>query len=276
MIYQFITKNRVKNLSLKKTCRIFLVSPSGYFKSLKLKENSKQQKKEKIIRAFKLHKGRYGYRKIYHYLSQNKEFAFSACQVRYTLKESGLKARKARLFKAISTQSDESCPAIERVFRIGEAVPTAINQVWGSDITYLKAAGGHFLYLAIFLDFYSRKVVGWDISSSLSAEVVLRAFYAAVKTRVVREGLIIHSDRGVQYTSGEFRKKLKELGFIQSLSRRGNCYDNAYCESCFSLLKRELGHKIYESLDEAGIFLSGLKVGTIHTDFIRLWVIEAL
>ena len=93
--------------------------------------------------------------------------------------------------------------------------------------------------------------MGWDISSSLSAEVVLRAFYAAVKTRVMREGLIVHSDRGVQYTSGEFRKKLKELGFIQSLSRRGNCYDNAYCESCFSLLKRELGHKIYESLDEA-------------------------
>ena len=106
--------------------------------------------------------------------------------MRYTLKESGLKARKARLFKAISIQSDESCPAIERVFRIGETVPTAVNQIWGSDITYLKAAGGHFLYLAIFLDFYSRKVVGWDISSSLSAAVVLRAFYAAVKTRGVK------------------------------------------------------------------------------------------
>ena len=211
MIYQFITKNRVKNLSLKKTCRIFLVSPSGYFKSLKLKENSKQQKKEKIIRAFKLHKGRYGYRKIYHYLSQNKEFAFSACQVRYTLKESGLKARKARLFKAISTQSDESCPAIERVFRIGETVPTAVNQVWGSDITYLKAAGGHFLYLAIFLDFYSRKVVGWDISSSLSAAVVLRAFYAAVKTRGVKEGLIVHSDRGVYIR--RIQEKVKRIGF---------------------------------------------------------------
>ena len=109
----------------------------------------------------------------------------------------------------------------------------------------------HFLYLAIFLDFYSRRIVGWDVSHSLSSKVVLMAFYGALRVRTVREGLIVHSDRGVQYTSGTFQEKLKDLGFVQSLSRRGNCYDNAYCESCFSLLKRELGHKIYKSLSEA-------------------------
>ena len=69
----------------------------------------------------------------------------------------------------------------------------------------------------------------------------------------MRKGLIVHSDCGVQYTGGEFQKKLKDLGFVQSLSRRGNCYDNAHCESCFSLLKRELGHKVYESLNEARV-----------------------
>ena len=105
--------------------------------------------------------------------------------------------------------------------------------------------------MAVFLDFYFRKIVGWDLSYSLSSEVVLRAFYSALKTISARKGLIIHSDRGVQYTAGGFRKQLKDLGFVQSLSRRGNCYDNAYCESCFSLLKRELGPKIYGSLNEA-------------------------
>lgn len=253
MIYQFITENKVKNLSLKKACRVLSVSSSSYFKNLKLKEQRAQSntKKERIVKAFNLHKGRYGYRKVSHYLTKNREFSCSPSQARHTLKEYGLKARKAKPFKPVTTQSGKSCPAMGRVFRSAETVLTGVNQVWGSDITYLKAIGGSFLYLAIFLDFYSRKIVGWDVSHSLSSEVVLRAFYAALKRRTVREGLIVHSDRGVQYTSGEFRKKLKELGFVQSLSRRGNCYDNAYCESCFSLLKRELGHKVYRNRNEA-------------------------
>ena len=91
----------------------------------------------------------------------------------------------------------------ERVFKTGETKLTALNQVWGSDITYLSAEAGFFLYLVVFLDFYSRKIVGWDVSSSLSGQFVLRAFYRALKTRSVRKGLIIHSDRGCQYTAVE-------------------------------------------------------------------------
>lgn len=253
MIYQFITENRVQNLSLKKACRVFSVSSSGYFKNMisKKQQTQDKQRKEKIIRAFKLHKGRYGYRKISYYLSRHREFPCSPSQTRHALKEHGLRARKSKPFKPITTKSDKSCPTMKRVFKSGETILTSINQVWGSDITYLRLMGGKFLYLAIFLDFYSRRIVGWDVSYSLSSEVVLEAFYSALKTRFVREGLIVHSDRGVQYTAGEFRKTLKGLGFVQSLSRRGNCYDNAHCESCFSLLKRELGHKAYESLNEA-------------------------
>ena len=252
MIYQFITENKIKNLSLKKACQVLSVSPSGYFKNLKAqKQTQNNRKEEKIVKAFELHKRRYGYRKIFHYLNRNSDFLYSPAQVRHILKKRDLKARKARPFKPVTTQSGKSCPAIGRVFKSGETVLTAVNQVWGSDITYLKVIEENFLYLAVFVDFYSRKIVGWDLSHSLSSEIVLRAFYGALKTRTVREGLIVHSDRGVQYTAGEFRKKLKELGFVQSLSRKGNCYDNAYCESCFSLLKRELGHKVYESLNEA-------------------------
>ena len=139
----------------------------------------------------------------------------------------------------------------ERVFKTGKTRLKALNQTWGSDITYLSSESGCFFYLAVFLDFYSRKIVGWDLSSSLSVQLVLRAFYRSLKTRSVSKGLIIHSDRGSQYTAGEFRKKLEEFGFVQSMSRKGNCYDNAYCESCFSLLKRELGFKVYGSMSEA-------------------------
>ena len=253
MIYQFITENRGKNLSLKKACRVFSVSSSGYFKTMKCTKQQVQNKKreEEVVRAFKLHKGRYGYRKVSHYLTRRREFPCSLSQARHALKEYGLKARKAKSFKPTTTQSDKSCSAMGRVFKSGQTVLSSVNQVWGSDITYLKVIGGSFLYLAIFLDFYSRRIVGWEVSHSLSSGVVLRAFYGALKTRSVKEGLIVHSDRGVQYTAGEFRKQLKELGFVQSLSRRGNCYDHAYCESCFSLLKRELGHKVYVSLSEA-------------------------
>ena len=94
----------------------------------------------------------------------------------------------------------------------------------------------------IFIDFFSRKIVSWGLSSSLSAEFVLKAFNKAIDARSAQKGLVVHSDRGVQYTAEEFRKRVKELGFEQSMSRTGNCYDNAYCESCFSLLSRELGH----------------------------------
>ena len=255
MIYQFITENRVKNLSLKKTCFVFSVSPSGYFKSLKLKRKQIQnnRKKEEVAKAFRLHKGKYGYRKVFHYLNRKRGFSGSSSQVRHTLKEYGLRARKPKPFKPITTQSDKSSSKGVRVFKVGETVITRVNQVWGSDITYLKAIGGNFLYLAVFLDFYSRKIVGWDVSHSLSSEVVLKAFHGALRVRSVKEGLIVHSDRGVQYTAREFQKELKNLGLVQSLSRRGNCYDNAHCESCFSLLKRELGHKVYESLNEARV-----------------------
>ena len=238
---------------MKKACRALSVSPSGYFKNRKrTREQVKNKKRgEEIVRAFNLHKGRYGYRKVFHYLTRKREFSCSFSQARSVFKEYGLKARKAKPFKPITTQSDKSCSGIGRVFKSGETVLTSVNQVWGSDITYLRVIGGDFVYLAIFLDFYSRRIVGWEVSCSLSSEVVLRAFYNALKTRLVSEGLIVHSDRGVQYTAGEFQKKLRDFGFIQSFSRRGNCYDNAYCESCFSLLKRELGHKVYESLTEA-------------------------
>ena len=251
MRYSFIAENKPSTLSMEKACTCLSVSRSGYFKHLKVQRNQDKLTEQEAVKAFHLHKEMYGYRKVYHYLQQS-DISCSLEQVRRLLRQQGLRARKARPFKPVTTKTDPHNSSFsERVFQVGKTRLTELNQVWGSDITYLKAVEGKFLYLAVFLDFYSRKIVGWDLSSSLSGQLVLRAFYGAVKTRFVRKGLIIHSDRGCQYTAGEFKRKLEELDFVQSMSRTGNCYDNAYCESCFSLLKRELGPKVYGSINEA-------------------------
>ena len=151
----------------------------------------------------------------------------------------------------MTTCTDKISSISPRVFQIEQTYVTKLNQVWSSDITYLKAEGNRFLYLGVFLDIFSRKVVGWELSSCLSGEFILKALFQGVRTRSVEGKLIIHSDRGVQYTSAVFRNSVKDLGFVQSMSRKGNCYDNAHCESFFSLFKRETRNKVYGSIVEA-------------------------
>jgi transposase InsO family protein len=114
------------------------------------------------------------------------------------------------------------------------------DQKWVSDLTYLPTTEG-WLYLAVVLDLFSRRVVGWAFSSSLESRVVLDALRMACQQRCPGQGLVFHSDRGVQYASFDFRQALSRLEAVQSMSRKGNCWDNAPCESFFSTLKLELG-----------------------------------
>ena len=250
MKHRFIFKHKPKYLAVKRACQAIGVSPSGYFKSLKRRPANLDLRGETVQSAFRIHKGLYGYRKVSHHL-RNAGISCSVDQARYIMNQQGLKARFAPSFKPQTTSTMDKHPFSQRVFKVEEMAVTAINQVWGSDITYLKAYGGKFLYLAIFLDFYSRRVVGWNLGYSLYSELVLRAFNRAIETRSVKKGLIVHSDRGVQYMAKEFRENLRKYGFIQSMSRKGNCYDNAYCESWFSLLKKELGNKVYSCMNTA-------------------------
>lgn len=114
-----------------------------------------------------------------------------------------------------------------------------VNQVWASDITYIWTAEG-WMYLCVVLDLYSRKVVGWSIKKSLRAELVIDALLLAIGRRNPKEGLIFHSDQGIQYACDRFRAVLRKHGFNQSMSAKGNCYDNAYVESFFHSFKIEL------------------------------------
>ena len=155
----------------------------------------------------------------------------------------GLRGKCPRRFVPCTTQSGHAEPIAPNRLA-AQPKPTAPNQVWVSDITYVRTAEG-WLYVAAILDLYSRRIVGWATGASLAAELVLRALAMALRHRCPPAGLLYHSDRGVQYACGDFRAALAEARLIASMSRKGNCYDNAAMESFWSSFKRESIDGIY-------------------------------
>ena len=191
-------------------------------------------------------KQRYGSPKITDEL-RSQGWKISKNRVARRMKLAGLKSIVRRKYRP-TTDSKHSYPVAPNL--LGRNFTTsAPDRVWVSDITYIATKSG-WLYLTVFMDLFSRLVVGWSLSSSLSKEIVLVAFHRAISRRNPSAGLIIHSDRGVQYACKDFKKVLKKHGFIQSMSRKGDCWDNAVAESFFGIFKSELiyrkrfkGHK---------------------------------
>ena len=128
---------------------------------------------------------------------------------------------------------------------VNAPLPDGINRLWVGDITYVPLMGGEFLYLAVLMDRFSRRIVGWGLQDHMRESLVLTALRAAIAVRQPSPGLIHHTDRGGQYAGGEYRKMLVRTGMSQSMSRADNCYDNAFMESCFGTLKTELEMKAY-------------------------------
>ena len=162
------------------------------------------------------------------------------------MNENEIRAKTAKKFKVKTTDSAHNFPIAPRVFKIEDAkvAVMAPNQVWVGDITYV-ATGEGWLFLAIFLDLFTRKIVGFSTEEHMRTEMVVSALEMGIKRQNVTEGfLIIHADRGVQYAASEFRSKLDDEGFIASMSRKGNCYDNAFAESFFHTLKTELVYQM--------------------------------
>lgn len=118
--------------------------------------------------------------------------------------------------------------------------PTELNQVWVADITYVPLMSQKFLYLALLMDLFSRKLIGWDLQNHMREPLVLAALRTALSQRTIKPGLIHHSDRGGQYAGIRYRKRLLGTAMMQSMSRAKNCYDNAFMESCFGTVKAEL------------------------------------
>ena len=162
---------------------------------------------------------------------------------------SGIVAKTRRRFK-VTTRSKHNYPVTYNLINQNFNTERP-DQTWVSDITYVWTSEG-WLYLAVILDLFSRQAVGWSMSHSLSQELALKAFRQALWRRSPGSGVIFHSDQGVQYACQAFRDLLKEHKFVQSMSNKGNCYDNAVAESFFHTLKTELVYfESYQTRDEA-------------------------
>lgn len=167
------------------------------------------------------------------------------------MREENIKARQKKAFVPKTTVNNPSDKKSERLFKIEETEVVKPNQVWASDLTYIPTEEG-FMYLVVVMDLFNRGIKGWDISDSMEAKHTVTAFINAIRGLQGRaKNVIFHSDQGVQNCAKELRRKLKLLGFLQSMSRKGNCYDNAFVESFFHSLKNELESRIFKTKEDA-------------------------
>lgn len=238
MKYWFMDQYRSLH-GVQRMCRVIGASRSGYYGWRRQQESKRQKDNEKILMEIKeSHKNShraYGSPRITEDL-QAKGIKCSKNRVARLMKVHGIIAKAKKKFKA-TTSSKHNLPVAENLLNQNFAAEKP-NTVWVSDITYIATLEG-WLYLAVILDLYSRQVVGWAMSDRLTAGFVIKALYQAIGRRDPVRGCIFHSDRGVQYASADFRDVLNSHGFIQSMSRKGNCYDNAVAESFFHTLKIE-------------------------------------
>jgi putative transposase len=180
---------------------------------------------------------RYGYRRVTAQLKAEGE-RVNRKRVARIMREQDLRVRPRRRF-VVTTDSDHDGPVFPNLAK--DMAPSGPDQLWVADLTYIRILGG-FVYLAVILDAWSRRVVGWAISRRIDADLALAALAAAVLARQPSPGCLHHSDRGSQYASGPYRKKLAEHGLRGSMGRRGNPYDNAKAESFMKTLKHEEVH----------------------------------
>jgi putative transposase len=237
-------------------CDSLEVSASGYYAWLDRPPSPRAQRHIQIQQAVQqVHAeshGIYGSHKIARELEERPELE-SACRntVAKAMRELGLKSRISRAFTPTTTQADPTKqPAPNQLAQ--DFTATAPNRKWVTDITYLPTAEG-WVYLAVVLDLFSRKVVGWALSNSLATELVSAALRQAVESRrPVGQHLLHHSDRGCQYTSDAYQQTLRTFGIQCSMSRTGCCYDNAVMERFFWSLKHEwTNHERFHNREEA-------------------------
>lgn len=235
-------------------CQVFAISPSGYYRWRKAPLSNRKRRnealKKKIKELFFQHRGMAGSPLIAADLREEPAYAnVSRNRVARLMKEMGLKCKTVKKY-VVTTDSKHNEPVAPNLLDRQFSVPSP-DTVYVSDITYLKV-GRKWHYLTMYIDLFSRLVVGWDLSDSLERFSAMRALNKAIMRRRPGSGLMVHSDRGIQYASKDFRKMLSKYGYIQSMSRKGNCWDNAVAESFFGSLKTQLiHHRKFQNAAEA-------------------------
>ena len=223
-------------------CRVLEVSRSGFYASLQRQPSRRRQDDERLKVAIQAAHQRtresYGCRRLQPELAAE-GFQAGRDRIARLRRALGLKCRQKRKFKA-TTNSNHTLPVAENL--LGQTFsPTAPNQVWVTDITYIPTQEG-WLYLAGVKDVFTCELVGYAMGERMTRELTSQALFRAVQQKRPPPGLIHHSDRGSQYCSEEYRKMLSQFGMRASMSRKGNCYDNAPMESFWGSLKNELVH----------------------------------
>ena len=199
-----------------------------------------------VKECFEFHRRRYGSRRIAAQLKVGR------ATVQKIMRGESLRAIQAKRFKPQTTDSKHDLRVSPNLLQSGVNQPTGKGEVIVGDITYLALRGGGFCYLACFQDKYTRRIVAWQLSNRMTAQLVTDALGQALRRKLIRRGAIIHTDRGSQYAAVEYRRLLHINGFRQSMSRKGNCYDNAQAESFFSRFKAELVENgVFESFEDA-------------------------
>ena len=246
-------------------CKVFNVGRSGYYhwelrKPSKRTEENKELKHQ-IEQVYQKSKKRYGSPKI---TMELKDMGYNVSRPRVArlMQQEGIKSIIRKKYRCQTTISDHKLEVAENLLDRHFKAQSP-GEKWVSDITYIPTLHG-WLYLTIILDLFDRKIVGWSLSTNMTTrDTTLAAWKMAIKNRAVLKGMLFHSDRGVQYASHEFRDGLQQENVIQSMSRKGDCWDNAVAENFFKILKSELVQHEH--------FYSILDAKNAVFEFIEIW-----
>lgn len=234
-------------------CKVLGVSASGYYRwrsaASPKREQGNAELSQRIQEIFGRHQGRYGAPRVHQVLKKD-GWSCSKSKVARLMRREGLCAKYRKRKRPSSWRPEESADYAEnRLERKFEA--SCPGEKWVTDIKYIRTKKG-WVYLCVVLYLYSRKAVGWSLREHMQESLVFEALEMAVKRERVKDGMLLHSDRGGQYRSKRYRRRLEKEGIECSMSRKGNCWDNACIESFFGTLKRELVyHRHYATRDDA-------------------------
>jgi putative transposase len=241
------------SLGVEPMCRLAQVSRAGFYRFLQPRYPGEEEMEVRnaIQQIVVEHRRRYGYRRVTVELHR-RGMVVNHKRVLRLMRQDNLLGVEPRAF-VVTTQSDHGGEIYLNLAR--RMKPAAVNQLWVADITYIRLRQ-EFVYLAVVLDAFSRKVVGWALDRTLTARLPLLAVSRAITLRQPAPGLVHHSDRGIQYASEQYTRMLHDHGILPSMSRPGNPYDNAFCESFIKTLKRKqiCAHK-YQYIDELNAHL---------------------
>ncbi len=247
----------VESFAASAVCRALEVSRSGFYAWRGGQESGREAMDRQLVPEigdiFWRHRRRYGARRIAMELAA-RGIACGVARVARLLKNQGFRAIQPKSYRPRTTDSRHRLGYNENLLK-GRKAPLRVNEVWVGDITYVplltRPSSGRFGYLALLMDLFSRRIVGWDYGLTLDDTLVLGALRRAIRERQPAAGLIHHTDRGGQYASHRYRDVLRRSSIRQSMSAAGNCYDNAFMESCFGTVKTELELVEYTSSAEA-------------------------